>query len=66
MLDGQCDLSSGLPRSSFLVKLRTSMDKRIKTRWEKQMLLWKIVLVVLLPLLFGLAVWLFARFDRYR
>lgn len=42
------------------------MDKRIKTRWEKQMLLWKIVLVVLLPLLFGLAVWLFARFDRYR
>jgi len=40
--------------------------KSKKSKWEKRMLLWKIALIVLLPLLFGLAVWLFARFNRYR
>lgn len=40
--------------------------KSKKSKWQKRMLLWKITLVVLLPILFGLAVWLFGRFDRYR
>jgi len=33
------------------------MDKRRKTPWEKKMMRWKITLVVLVPLLFGLAFW---------
>lgn len=41
------------------------MDKSKKTRWEKRMRLWKIALIVVLPLLFGLFLWLFARLNRF-
>jgi hypothetical protein len=41
------------------------MDKRIKTGWEKKMRRWKIMLVILLPLLFGLAFWLVARRNPF-
>lgn len=41
------------------------MDKRKKTTWEKRMLQWKIALVILLPLLFGLFLWLLARLNRF-
>jgi hypothetical protein len=37
------------------------MDKRRKTPWEKKMLRWKIALMILIPLVFGLAFWFLAR-----
>jgi hypothetical protein len=37
------------------------MDKRHKTRWEKNMLQLQIALLVIVPLLFGLAFFLIAR-----
>ena len=36
------------------------MDKSKKTGWEKQMKRWKIALIILLPLLFGLVFWFVA------
>jgi len=41
------------------------MDKSKKTGWEKKMRRWKIVLVILLPLLFGLFLWFIARLNRF-
>lgn len=35
------------------------MDKSRKTRWEKRMLRWQIILAIGLPILFGLAFWFF-------
>jgi hypothetical protein len=37
------------------------MDKSKKTRWEKRMRRWQIILIILLPLVFGLCFWLIAR-----
>jgi hypothetical protein len=39
------------------------MDKRRKTRWEKRMLRWQIILIVTVPLLFGLVFWLVAHHN---
>ncbi|MEI6078463.1 MAG: hypothetical protein WCS94_22985 [Verrucomicrobiota bacterium] len=41
------------------------MDKRRKTRWERKMKLLKIVLVIFLPLLFGLTFWLVSRMNPF-
>ena len=38
------------------------MDKRRKTGWEKKMRRWKITLVILLPLLFGVIFWFLASY----
>jgi phage shock protein PspC (stress-responsive transcriptional regulator) len=40
------------------------MDKRIKTRWEKRMLRWQIVLAILIPLLFGVVFYFVAQLIR--
>jgi hypothetical protein len=40
------------------------MDKSKKTRWEKQMLRWQIILAVVIPLLFGLAFWFITHLNR--
>jgi hypothetical protein len=42
------------------------MDKKIKTEWEKMIRRWQIVLVIMLPLLFGLVFWLVVRSGRLR
>jgi len=33
------------------------VDKKRKTKWERRMRRWQIILAVLIPLLFGLAFW---------
>jgi hypothetical protein len=41
------------------------MNKRKKTFWEKRILRWQITLMVLVPLLFGLAFWLICHLNTY-
>jgi hypothetical protein len=40
------------------------MDKRHKTRWERQMNKLIITLIIVLPIVFGLVFWLIARMGR--
>jgi hypothetical protein len=40
------------------------MDKKIKTRWERQMRKVIITLVIVLPATVGLFIWLLARLSR--
>jgi hypothetical protein len=42
------------------------MDKKIKTDWEKMIHRWQIVLIIMLPLLFGLVFWLVVRPGHLR
>jgi hypothetical protein len=41
------------------------MRKPKKTIWEKQILRWQITLIVLIPLLFGLAFWFICHLHAY-
>ena len=40
------------------------MDKSRKTKWEKQMKARMIVLIIVLPVLFGLVIWAAAKFSH--
>jgi hypothetical protein len=40
------------------------MDKSRKTRWEKKMLRWQIILALAIPLLFGLGLWFVMHLGR--
>jgi flagellar biogenesis protein FliO len=40
------------------------MDKSRKTKWERQMKKLMIIMIIVLPLLVGLAIWLIAKLSR--
>jgi len=46
------------------IMAETRMDKSRKTRWERKMKKLIIALIIVLPLLFGLIIWLLAKFSR--
>ncbi len=41
------------------------MDKSRKTPWERKMRRWKITLLILIPLTFGIGLWVVAHHNPY-